>query len=56
MSARSFPLPTRMRYVRICFADCSWVNIGSLCKAAILAQVGHFYSDGVGQYSSGANI
>jgi len=34
---------------------CSWVNIGSLCKAAILAQVGHFYSGGVGQYYSGAN-
>jgi hypothetical protein len=32
-----------------------WVNIGSLCKAAILAQVGYFYSGGVGQYYSGAN-
>jgi hypothetical protein len=35
---------------------CSWVNIGCLCKAAILAQVGHFYSGGVGQYYSGANM
>ena len=34
---------------------CSWVNIGGLRKAAILAQVGHFYSGGVGQYYSGAN-
>ncbi|MBA3763856.1 MAG: hypothetical protein H0X04_11040, partial [Chthoniobacterales bacterium] len=35
---------------------CSWVNIVRGQKAAIIAQVGHFYSDAVGQYYSGANI
>jgi hypothetical protein len=34
---------------------CSWVSILGGQKAAILAQVGHFYSDDVGQYYSGAN-
>jgi hypothetical protein len=33
---------------------CSWVNIGGQ-KAASLPQVGHFYSDQVGQFYTGAN-
>jgi hypothetical protein len=33
----------------------SWVNIDGSQKAAILAQVGHFYFGAVGQYYSGAN-
>jgi hypothetical protein len=35
---------------------CSWVSIVGGQKAAILAQMGHFYSDEVDQYYSGANI
>src|SRR6266496_719318 len=34
---------------------CSWVNILGGQKAAIIAQVGHFYSDVVGQFYTGAN-
>lgn len=34
---------------------CSWVNILSGRKAAMVAQVGQFYFDAVGQYYSGAN-
>ena len=34
---------------------CSWVNILGGQKAAIIAQVGQFYSDEVGQYYIGAN-
>ena len=35
---------------------CSWVSILGGQKAAIIAQVGQFYFDEVGQYYSGANI
>ena len=34
---------------------CSWVSILGGQKAAIIAQVGQFYFDEVGQYYSGAN-
>ncbi|MGH7485175.1 MAG: hypothetical protein ACREMY_06160, partial [bacterium] len=34
---------------------CSWVNMLGGPKAAIIARVGQFYSDAVGQYYSGAN-
>jgi hypothetical protein len=34
---------------------CSWVNISAAQKAAILAQVGHFYFGVVGQYYFGVN-
>jgi len=35
---------------------CSWVSILGGQKAAIIAQVGQFYFDEVGQYYSGANM
>lgn len=34
---------------------CSWVNIPAAQKAAILAQVGHFYFGAVGQFYLGVN-
>jgi hypothetical protein len=34
---------------------CSWGNIDGSGKAAILSQVGHFYSVGVGQFHSVVN-
>jgi hypothetical protein len=47
--------PSPLRAITRISTASSWVNIGGTEKAAILAQVGHFYFGAVGQYYFGAN-
>jgi hypothetical protein len=37
------PIPSPRRTITRSFAACSWVNVGSLKNAAILAQMGEIY-------------
>jgi transposase len=48
-------IPSPLRAITRISTACSWVNIDGQ-KAAIVAQVGHFYSGAVGQFYIGANM
>jgi hypothetical protein len=47
-------IPSPLRAITRISTACSWVNIDGQ-KAAIVAQVGHFYSGAVGQFYIGVN-